>query len=1108
MRHSISLPIFLILWAIQSCSRDATSEENLRPLGESQLLRVLDEEKSNLSFTNQIVENNRINILNYLYYYNGSGVAAGDINNDGLPDLYFASTVGKNKLFLNKGELQFEDITESAGAAGDYGITTGVNFVDINGDGWLDIYICKSGVHSTRYRTNQLLINDGNLGFTEQAAEFGLADPSFSNQAYFFDFDLDNDLDMYLVNHPIDWLNINKIMTGEQESKGFDYQFSDKLYRNNGKEGFEDITRQAGILNRSWGLSASIGDFDGDGRPDIYVANDFIKPDNLYINNGDGTFSDHIQRHFKHISFFSMGSDFADINNDGLNDLYVADMAMKDHARSKKNMGSMSTENFKTIVRRGYHYPYAINTLQLNVGNYHFIDIAQSAGVAKTDWSWTPLLLDLDNDGFKDLFVTNGIYRDIIDNDFLAKKEQYDKNNSERNYFDDLIDEIPQTKVSNFVFRNNGHLGFEDKSTHWGLTKKTCSNGAAYADLDMDGDLDIITNNLNEPSIIYENLRSEYSGNHYIKIKLTGPAGNLNALGAAVEIQYDKQLQRCDLMPSRGYLSASDPMLHFGLGSANEVDLVKVTWPDGKVSLIKYPSVNQVLEVKYAKATGPDSTKTATTKSLFRDITKEAGITFRHTEKPYDDFATELLLPHQLSQNGPFVAVADVNSDGLEDFFVGGAAGQAGALYIQDERSRFGPSSTETWRQDRRFEDQRALFFDVDQDGDSDLYVVSGSNEFREASHLVDRLYLNDGRGNFSRTIQSLPPAATSGMAVDAGDIDNDGDLDLVVGGRVQPSRYPKAPKSFLLLNEGGKFKDITPERAPELENLGMITDMTFSDFDRDGDIDLVIVGEWMAITILENQDGNFKITEKNTGLESTQGWWFSLRSGDVDLDGDIDYIAGNIGSNNKYQPNEDHPLHIYYDDFDNNRSGDIVLSKIEQGILYPVRGRECSSQQMPFIADKYPDFAGFAKASLSDIFTDEKLSNAIHYQATEFKSCLLMNDGSGHFQVLPLSSEAQFSPLMGIELLHLNADHRPDIVAAGNFFKTETETIRYDAGAGVCLINNDKGEFSNLPYSDSGLFLPGDVKDLASIQLANGSSGLLVTNNNEYLQLFEITSK
>ena len=1090
------------LLLLLACQEDSSTSVKYNEATSFQLFQQVAPDHSNVDFENGIIENNRINILNYLYYYNGSGVAVGDINQDGLPDIYFGATTNKNKLYINKGNLQFEDITSPAGVEGDFGITAGVSFIDINNDGWLDIYICKSGDQSERYRTNQLFVNNGNLTFSERAKEYGLDDTSFSNQAYFFDMDQDGDLDMYLVNHPVDWPNINKIMTGDQNKDGFHYGFSDKLYRNNGNGKFKDVTEKAGVLNRSWGLSAAIGDFNEDQLLDIYVANDFIKPDYLYINQGDGTFKNEIQQYFRHISFFSMGTDLADINNDGHNDLYVADMAMNGHTRSKRNMGSMSTENFQAIVRRGYHYPYSTNTLQLNVQKNTFADIALAARVAKTDWSWAPLIMDFDNDGYKDIFVTNGIYRDIIDNDFLTIKASYDEK-KERNYFDDLIQDIPQTKVYNFLFQNQGDLTFNDLSAQWGMNQPSNSNGAVYADLDMDGDLDLICNNLNESAQIYENTAAQKLNNHYLKVKLTGSAQNRNAIGTQVFLQSDTQQQRIDMQVTRGYLSSVDYVLHFGLGQQHTVDKLKVIWPDGKTTVVTHPEIDATHHIRYQDAKEVASVETES-EMLFENQTAAYGLDFLHQEIEYDDFKKELLLPHKLSQNGPFLSVADVNSDGLEDFYIGGAAGYTGTLFLQNDNKTFVKSNIPAFINDKQYEDQKSLFFDVDQDGDLDLFVVSGSNEFSNVSLLQDRLYMNDGNGHFKKATNALPRISSSGMAVAACDYDRDGDQDLIIGGRVVPGKYPTPPTSMLLENQNGKFVDVSSNKAPDLQQLGMITDMLFTDYDNDGDKDLLVVGEWLPITLFKNENGIFKRKEPTSlGLSHTEGWWFSISEGDMDGDGNMDYIVGNIGMNNKYQPTPTKPLHIYYSDFDDNGSGDIVLSKKEQNILFPVRGRECSSQQMPFIKEKFPDFASFSSASMNEIYDPEKLASALHYKVYEFRSVLLKNQGNDQFEIQFLPPVAQLSPMMSTKLIDVNQDGYLDIIGGGNFYVTETETIRYDAGTGICLLGDGLGHFTKVSNRESGLLLQGDVRDLQIIHLSNTQKGLLVARNRGKLELF-----
>ncbi len=1090
-----------------SCTSQLNDQNTVSALDtKSPLFQKIHQDHSHIDFVNEIVENERINILNYLYYYNGSGVAVGDVNSDGLADLYFGSTVGKNKLYLNKGDLEFEDISLSAGVEGGFGITTGVSFIDINNDGHLDLYICKSGMHTEEYRTNQLFINNGDLTFTEQASLYGLDDHSFSSQAYFFDMDSDSDLDMYLVNHPIDWPNINKIMTGDQIMDGFDYQFSDKLYENH--DGiFKDVTQQAGILNRSWGLSAAIGDFNDDELPDIYVANDFIKPDNLYINNGDGTFTDQILDYFRHISFYSMGSDFADVDNDGRNDLFVADMAMKNHQKSKRNMASMSTENFNTIASRGYHYPYSINTLQYNTGHGDFVDISQAAGVDKTDWSWAPLLADFDNDGYKDIFITNGIYRDIIDNDFLAVKADYDLN-QEKNYYKDLVPLIPTSKVHNHVFKNNADYTFEDLSKEWGLEGKTNSNGAAYADLDNDGDLDLIINNLNETSQLYENKSNVRSANTFVRVKLKGPKSNGLAIGAQLMVYYEGKTQRRDMYTHRGFMSSVDPVIHFGLGSDTRLDSLIVIWPDKKKTLLLKPDVNEELKIDYEDASQESSKSIRYVQHLVEDITDDIALAHFHIDPTYNDFDKELLLPHKLSQSGPHVSVADVNQDGLEDFYIGGAKGQSASLYLQQINGSFTNQSNDVWSLDKKYEDIGSHFFDFDGDGDLDLYVISGSIESVGIHDYQDRLYENDGDGNYKKNTNALPSMQTSGAVVESLDFDGDGDLDLAIANRVIPGSYPLSPKSFLLENRNGIFEDVTTLSAPELDTLGMVTALKPSDIDRDGDLDLVIVGEWMGINILENKNGTFVKSNQDRGIENTEGWWQSVEIYDIDGDGDEDIIAGNIGANNKYKPSIEQPLWIYYADFDKNGSGDIVLSKETETELLPVRGRECSSQQMPFISDKFPDYTSYASASLVDIYGSGLIESAFKRKAVEFRSHIFINNGDGKYQKRTLPGYAQMSPINGILVKDINGDRVADMIIAGNMLTPETETVRYDAGHGLVMFGDETGGFKGVHPAKSGLHLTGDVKDLEWIQLANGATGILVTQNDDKLRLLQLKSK
>jgi len=1059
-------------------------------------------EQSRITFTNDVKESPDLNYFTYQYMYNGGGVAVGDINNDGLPDLYFSANQLHNALYLNMGAFSFEDITAHAGVTADSGWNTGVSMVDIDADGYLDIYVCRSGNPSNPdLRKNLLYINNQNNTFTNRAHDFGLDDAGFSTQAYFYDYDKDGDLDLYLVNHRVDFEN-TVLLGGNFLAVASPYQ-TDKLYRNNGNGTFTDVSTAAGIENNAWGLGAAVGDFNNDGWDDVYVTNDFMEPDFLYINNGDGTFSERLKEFIKHTSFYGMGCDIGDVNNDGYDDLVVLDMVSADRVRSKRNMASMSTSNFWKMVRRGHHYQFMSNTLQLNNGNGSFSEIAQLAGIAKTDWSWAPLLADFDNDGWQDLFVTNGIKRDVTDNDFRRDIKKVIAEKGSTLLFDDVMNMIPSTRVQNVIFRNNGDLTFENVGQDWNITESMNSNGAVYADLDRDGDLDLVVNNLDAPASVYENRVVKGQRRDFLQIRLQGPQENKFGIGAKVSLTANGSTQYQRLAIARGYQSSVEPLLHFGLGASSTVGKLVVDWPDGKQNFLSNISANQMLTIRYADAQPARFQQNVSTPT-FVDITDSLGIHYRHRENAYDDFAKELLLPHKQSQYGPLISTGDINSDGFEDFYVGGAAGYPGSMFVQNQNERFevigGP-----WEHDKASEDLGSLLFDADGDGDLDLYVVSGGNEFPENSPLLqDRLYLNNGKGTFSKTTNSLPKMFTSGLRVVAGDYDLDGDLDLFVGGRIIPGRYPLPPRSYLLRNDGGKFSDVTESVAPELLTPGLVTDALFTDYDNDGDPDLIVTGEWMSIHVFENTNGAFKDRTQQSGLGHLTGWWFSLASGDFDNDGDIDFIAGNIGKNVKYKASETEPLQIYCADFDNNGTLDIVLGQYQQGVCYPVRGRECSSEQMSFIKEKFPTYKGFAEASIEKVYSEEELKSALRLEATELRSCFVRNDGNGTFTLHPLPNQAQISPINGMVVLDVNHDGNLDIVTAGNMYGAEVETIRYDSGIGVCLLGNGKGEFSALSFSQSGFFADGDVKQLRSLNLGREKKKvLLVARNNDMLKVF-----
>jgi enediyne biosynthesis protein E4 len=1093
MNFRIATIVIILLVSACKNGPQKTSVSELIPV-EKPLFKWISPDSSSIAFRNDVKETKDFNYFKYSYMYNGGGVAVGDLNNDGLTDVYFTSNQGSNKLYLNKGNFKFEDITAKAGVDDATGWSTGVSMFDFNNDGFLDIYVCKSGLYPENERRNKLYLNNGNLTFKEVAAEWGLNDPAYSTQAYFIDYDMDGDQDLYLVNHRIDFTDNIKVDLKKQ--KIIEPETSDKLYRNDGNK-FTNVTKEAGLENKAWGLAAAIGDFNNDGLPDIYVCNDFRQPDHLYLNQGNGRFKDAILEHFGHISYYSMGADFADINNDLLPDLMVLDMVSEDHIRSKRMMGAMSPQSFNEMVDIGYHRQYMFNMLHLNQGNGDFANIAHLSGVAKTDWSWAPLFADFDNDGFKDLFVTNGIRRDVTDVDFKNEVQQRYMAGQPMS-FQEVLARWPSAKVANYAFKNNGHLQFENTTEKWGFNQAINSNGMAYADLNNDGALELIINNIDDVASVYQNTAKA----NFLQIELKGPANNPNGIGAQVQIQNGKNSQHKAQYLSRGFQSSVDPVLHFGLGENKTIDELRVIWPDRKTQVLTNVPANQKLVLNHQEAAGNYWPKPEET--LLESIDpKMLGIDFEHKENEYDDFQREILLPHKQSALGSFAAKGDINGDGLDDFFIGGAKGQASATYFQTNGGKFVKTNQDVWKADAAHEDMDALFFDADGDGDQDLYVVSGGNEFEHSDALLqDRLYFNDGKGNFTKKADALPKMLTSGQRVTASDIDGDGDLDLFVGGRLLPGLYPFPAVSYLLGNDGGRFVNITPQAAPELTQIGMITDAVFSDYDGDGDNDLIVVGEWSPIMIFENNQGNFKVLVNPPGLEKTNAWWYSIAAADIDGDGDVDYVAGNLGLNNKFKPNIEKPLHVFCNDFDQNGTYDIVLSKVGNGSLLPVRGRECSSEQMPFIQQKFPTFKAFAEADLGAIYGDQALANALHYVAYDFASVYIENLGKGNFKLHPLPMEAQFGPTLSAKIIDVNADGHLDIIGVGAMHDAEIETARYDANRGYILLGNGKGNFETL--KTSGLNTKIHAKDL-EILIVKNQVILLVTGNNSAPAIFKL---
>ncbi len=1045
---------------------------------------------TNIDFVNSIHETDEFNFLNYAYIYNGGGVSIGDINNDGLDDVFLSSNQGKNKLYLNKGDLKFEDISAQAGVEDATGWTTGVSMIDINNDGWLDIYVCKSGqVQQPELRVNRLFINNKDNTFSDQAERYQLNDPSFSTQAYFFDFDQDQDLDMYLVNHRVDFNN-NTIISSDIQRAISEYS-TDKLFVQDKSKFYSVFTNG---INKTWGLSAAVADFNEDGLSDIYVCNDFLEPDQLMINIPNGPFEDKILSNMNHISFYSMGSDVADVNNDAKLDLMVLDMSPADHGRSKRNMASMDVEIFNRMVSIGYHQQYMSNMLQLKRANENYSEIGQFAGVSKTDWSWAPLFADLDNDGLKDLFITNGIRRDLTENDLRTRiKEKHATQGTLS--IDDALSLTHSERIQNRIYANKGHGKFEDKTLEWGMDQKSFSNGAAYSDLDNDGDLDLVINNIDDKAFVYKN----NAQHNYLSIKFKGGPTNTQGLGSTVELFAKDLHQYYQQYTNRGFQSSVSPVMHVGLREHKKIDSLRITWYNGKVQVLHDLKVNQQLVLDINNADLNVRKKIAKPQTVL-PYTNASLASYIHNENEYLDFQKEILLPQKQSNFGPRACVGDVNKDGLDDFFVGGAKGFSAVLYLQNADQSFTQNSNMFGR-DAAYEDTGCMFIDVDQDGDLDLYVVSGGNEIDANSALLqDRMYINDGKGNFKKDTRRLPEMLTSGYAVAQADYDGDGDLDLFVGGRIIPGKYPLPPRSYLLENVDGYYKDVTASKAESMQNIGIITAGLFSDYDGDGDLDLIVTGEWFAPKVFVNHGNSFEAKVLDENLEP--GWFYSIAEGDFNGDGKPDYVFGNLGDNNKFQPNKDKPLHLYAGDFDDSGNIDIVLAKKSDDVLYPVRGLECSSEQMPFIDEKFPDYKSFSEADLKRIYTQERLDTALHLIATNFKTVCLINKGTGNFVQAKIPDLVQYGPTLKILIADVNQDGFQDIIGAGDMYETEPETVSYDASKGYILINDGKGTFT--ASMDNGFLLNGNVKDIQLMQIG-GKHILLAFQNVGPLQMFQL---
>ncbi|MFK7979256.1 MAG: VCBS repeat-containing protein [Saprospiraceae bacterium] len=1063
---------------------------------------------SGIHFANTLQEDvsTKENLLDFDFFYNGAGVGIADLNNDGLADIFFCGNQEENKLYLNKGDLAFEDISKKAGINANKKWANGVTFADVNADGWLDIYVSQGGPFDAADKKNLLYINQQDSTFVESAEAYGLDDNGISTQSVFFDYDKDGDLDCMVMNENLlfglDPFNFYK-MIGVNDA--LFWNSCSHLYQNNNGK-FTDVTEAAGLLKPSFGLGLVASDINDDGWIDIYVANDYYLPDALYINRKDGTFSDDIKSKTKQVSFYGMGADIADLNNDGLQDIFVLDMASQDHYRAKTLMASMSTDNFNMLVNNfKYPHQYMFNSLQMNTGIGQFTNTAQMAGISKTDWSWAGLMVDWDNDGQKEIFVSNGYRRYALDNDFKKEvdkvKEQY-KGDVPTAIKRNLYGMMPTEKLPNVLYKNEGNFHFKDIAKNWGLGAPSYSNGAAYADLDNDGDLELVVNNIDEKAFLYKNLTTEQGRGNYLRVKAEG---NSTEAFSKVYIKYDGKMQMMESKRVKGYLSATENVAHFGLGDVEEIDSVVVVWPRGSVTTITNIAANKTIEVGIKKSVVDDyKNPTNTTNQLFQQVSiGSLKLFFKHKENVYDDFAKEILLPYKQSTLGPILSQGDINGDGKTDLFVGGATGQAGRLFLQ-ENGKFRSVKPEVLISDAAAEDMEAAFFDIDGDGDQDLYVVSGGNAFSaDAANYTDRLYLNDGKGNLSKASTNFSEFGTSGKSVTPIDYDNDGDLDLLVGNRITPQSYPKAAPSFIFENENGNFTNVTEDIAPELSNFGIINKVIATDFDQDGWMDFIAVGEWTGIGLFQNQQGTFRDVSGESDLTNEKGWWFSVSETDVNNDGLKDYIIGNVGLNIKHKASADSPFKVYGNDFDANGTFDVVLTSKYKGEYVPSRGKECSSQQMPFIKDKFPSYDEFAKASLEDVYGD-KLKSSVQAEANTFQSIILINKGNGIFEKAALPNPAQSFPLLSAVFYDVNKDGFEDAIIAGNIYDMEVETPRLDGGSGMVLLSNQVDGYTVVSPAETGLFIDGDVKDLELIGV-DGVSYLVASRNGGLLSVFKV---